>query len=319
MPSGRRVTVGIDIGGTKLLAVRVEPDGTVVADGRQASPKNGGDLVREVVAAALRLAGDDSGPPAAVGVGVPGLVDNTDTVRFAPNLHGVEGAQLGDALRAELPGTSIWIGNDATAACWAEHARGAGQGHDEMLMVTLGTGIGGGIVSGGSLIEGANRYAGEFGHMVVDPNGPRCPCGKRGCWERYGSGAGLGFLGRELAVAGEAARIVELAGDPESVRGEHVTMAAQEGDGPALEIMDRFGWWVALGLANLANILDPQIIVLGGGLVDAGDVLLEPTRKAFEDLVEASSVRPHVKIVAATLGARAGAVGAGLRAAGGSA
>jgi glucokinase len=305
-----RPSVGIDIGGTKLLAVRVEADGAVVPDTVQASPTSGPDLIDEVLAASDRLC---RGGPGSLGVGVPGLVDPTDTVRFAPNLQGVTGTLLGDRLREALPDVPLWIGNDATAACWAEHQRGAGAGHDDMIMVTLGTGVGGGIVSRGELLEGSNRYAGEFGHMVVDPNGPKCPCGKRGCWERFASGAGLGFLGREMAVAGEAPRVVELAGDAEAVRGEHVTIAAREGDGPATEIMARFAWWVALGLANLTNALDPEVIVLGGGLAVAGDVLLEPTRRAFVELVEAPELREMVRIVPAALGFQAGAVGAALR------
>ena len=307
-----RPSVGIDIGGTKLLAVRVDADGSVVPDTIQASPTSGPDLIDEVLAASDRLSG---GRPGSLGVGVPGLVDPTDTVRFAPNLQGVNGTVLGDRLREALPGVPVWIGNDATAACWAEHQLGAGAGHDDMIMVTLGTGVGGGIVSRGELLEGSNRYAGEFGHMVVDPNGPRCPCGKRGCWERFASGAGLGFIGREMAVAGQAPRVVELAGDAEAVRGEHVTVAAREGDGPAIEIMARFGWWVALGLANLTNALDPDVIVLGGGLVVAGDVLLEPIRRAFVELVEAPELRQTIRIVPAALGFQAGAVGAALRSA----
>jgi glucokinase len=304
-------SVGVDIGGTKLLAVRVDEDGNVETDTVQASPKSGPELVQEVLAASERLC---EGWPASLGVGVPGLVDSSDAVRFAPNLQGVVGTSLGDDLRQALPGVPVWIGNDATAACWAEHELGAGAGYAEMIMVTLGTGIGGGIVSRGDLLEGANRFAGEFGHMVVDPNGPRCPCGKRGCWERFASGPGLGSLGRELAIAGAASRLVELAGgDPEAVRGEHVTVAAGEGDGPAKEIMARFAWWVALGLSNLANALDPEVIVVGGGMAEAGDVLMEPTRKAFAGLVEAPELRPGVRIVAAALGAQAGAVGAALR------
>jgi glucokinase len=305
-----RPSVGIDIGGTKLLAVRVDPDGSVVPDTVQASPTSGPELIQEVLAAAERLC---AGRPGSLGVGVPGLVDPSDIVRFAPNLQGVTGTSLGDRLREALPGAPVWIGNDATAACWAEHQVGAGAGHAEMIMVTLGTGVGGGIVSRGELLEGSNRYAGEFGHMVVDPNGPKCPCGKRGCWERFASGAGLGFLGREMAVAGEAPRVAELAGDPDAVRGEHVTTAAREGDGPATEIMARFAWWVALGLANLTNALDPEVIVLGGGLAAAGDVLLEPTRRAFVELVEAPELRQMVRIVPAALGFRAGAIGAALR------
>jgi len=306
-------SVGVDIGGTKLLAVRVDVDGTVETDIAQASPKTGPELIDEVLAASERLCGRR---PASLGVGVPGLVDSFDTVRFAPNLQGVNGTSLGDTLREALPGVPVWIGNDATAACWAEHEQGAGAGYADMIMVTLGTGIGGGIVSGGDLLEGSNRYAGEFGHMVVDPNGPRCPCGKRGCWERFASGPGLGYLGRKLAIAGEASRLVELAGgDAEAVRGEHVTVAATEGDGPAIEIMARFAWWVALGLANLANALDPEVFVVGGGLAEAGEVLMEPTRRAFADLVEAPELRPRVRIVAASLGSQAGAVGAALRSA----
>jgi glucokinase len=307
--------VGVDVGGTKLLAVRLDPDGGVTADHFQASPTDGPGVVEEVAAAARRLS--DDAVAGAVGVGVPGLVDGTGLVRFAPNLPGLAGTPLIEALCDALPGWTVWVGNDATAACWAECDRGAARGRDEVLMVTLGTGIGGGMVSGGRLVEGANRFAGEFGHMVVDPHGPRCPCGKRGCWERFASGSGLGALGREMAIAGEAPRLVALAGgDPEVVRGEHVTAAAAEGDASALEIMSRFGWWVALGLANLANALDPGLIVVGGGLITAGDVLIEPTRRAFAELVEAPLAREPLRIEPALLGSRAGAIGAGLLAAG---
>lgn len=303
--------VGVDVGGTKLLAVRLDPDGTVVPDLAIAVPLHGAGVVEEVAAAAHRLAGP--GGPGAIGVGVPGLVDGSGTVCFAPNLHGLEGTPVIEALGAALPGWRVWVGNDATAAGWGEHDRGAARNADDVLVLTLGTGIGGAIISGGRLVEGRNRYAGEFGHMVVDPHGPRCPCGKRGCWERFASGSGLGSLARETAIAGEAPRLVALAGgDPEAVRGEHVTAAAAEGDGPALEIMDRFGWWVAVGLANLANALDPGLIVLGGGLISAGDVLIEPTRRAFATLVEAPFARALVDIRPAMLGSQAGAIGAGL-------
>jgi glucokinase len=182
-----------------------------------------------------------------------------------------------------------------------------------MLLVALGTGIGGGIISGGRLLEGRNRYAGEFGHMVVDPHGPHCPCGKRGCWERFASGSALAARGREMVLAGGAPRLLALAGgDPEAVRGEHVTLAAAEGDGPAVGIMARFAWWVALGLANLANALDPEVIVVAGGVLGASDVLIEPTRRAFEQLVEGPSLRPSLRIEPAFMGSRAGAIGAGL-------
>jgi glucokinase len=317
MPASRPAgpVVGVDVGGTKLLAVRLDRDGEVTADPVQkASPRDGPGVVEEVAASVRRLAG--AGAPGAVGIGVPGLVDTTGTVRFAPNLPGLGGTPLAKEVAAALPGWSVWVGNDATAACWGEFGRGAAQGADEVLMVTLGTGIGGGLISRGELIEGSNRYAGEFGHMVVDPHGPPCPCGKRGCWERFASGSGLARLGREMAIAGEGPRLVALAGgDPEMVRGEHVTRAAAERDPFALEIMKKFGWWVALGLANLANALDPEVIVVGGGLITAGDVLIGPIRRAFADLVEAPSARPLLRIEPAQLGAAAGAIGAGLLAA----
>lgn len=307
--------IGVDIGGTKLLALSVAADGRVRQQPVHVpAPRTPEELVSAVLGAARQLSGP--GGPTSIGVGVPGLVDRTDTLLFAPNLQGAAGAAIGDALRDGAPGATVWVGNDATAAGWGEYRAGAGAGSTDMLMVTLGTGIGGGIVLGGRLVEGAHRFAGEFGHMVVDPNGPQCPCGKRGCWERYASGAGLGVLARELAMAGGAPELAELAGgDPEDVKGEHVTAAAGSGDPAAVEIMRRFGWWVALGLANLANIFDPEVIVVGGGLVDAGEVLMAPIRAAFAGLVEAGDLRPTAEIVPARLGPEAGAVGAGLLAA----
>ncbi len=158
------------------------------------------------------------------------------------------------------------VTNDATCAALAEWRFGAGRGVDDMVMVTLGTGIGGGVVAGGRLIVGANGFAGEFGHMVVDPDGPPCPCGRRGCWERYASGSGLAQLARAAAVGGRLRRVVEVAGgDAGMVRGEHVQAAAREGDPGAVAVVDEFARWVALGLVNLTNALDPARFVLGGG------------------------------------------------------
>lgn len=310
------VAIGVDIGGTKLMAVRLTESGEVAGEPLMvAAPRTAAELVSGVLESSRELgAGRDA---TSIGVGVPGLVDADNALLFAPNLHGAEGARIGSALQAGAPSARVWVGNDATAAGWAEHQVGAGVGSTDMLMVTLGTGIGGGIVSEGRLNEGAHRFAGEFGHMVVDPNGPQCPCGKRGCWERYASGAGLGVLARELAMAGAAPEPTERAGgDPEDVKGEHVTAAAASGDPAALQIMARFGEWVALGLANLANLFDPEVIVVGGGLVEAGDVLLDPVRAAFGDQIEAGGRRSIPRILAARLGSRAGAVGAGLLAAG---
>jgi glucokinase len=182
-----------------------------------------------------------------------------------------------------------------------------------MVLVTLGTGIGGGIVAGGELQHGAAGFAGEPGHMVVDPHGPPCPCGRRGCWERYASGSGLGRLARDAAYAGQAEVVLALAGgDPEDVRGEHVTTAAADGDAEAIAVLRDFAWWVALGVSNLENLLDPEVVVIGGGLAEAGELLLGPTRDAYATLVLGYEYRPPVRIVGAELGAEAGAIGAGL-------
>ena len=312
--TGAGPVIGVDIGGTKVLAVRLGPAGELEAEVKVATPARGDEVVERISAVVESLAGGRR--PAAVGVGVPGLVDVAGVLRFSPHLPGLVGIPLAALLATAAPGAGVWVGNDATGAGWAEHSIGSGRGHDDQLMVTLGTGIGGGLIAGGRLSEGVHRYAGELGHMVVDPHGPLCPCGKRGCWERFASGSGLGQLGREAAMAGQADGLVRLAGgDAEAVRGEHVTAAAGRGDAEAVAIMARFGWWLALGLANLTNVLDPGVIVIGGGVIDAGEVLLGPVRGAFTDLVEAGSTRPEVAILPAALGSRAGAIGAGMLAA----
>ena len=183
-------------------------------------------------------------------------------------------------------------------------------------MVTLGTGIGGGIVAAGRLVVGANGFTGELGHMVVDPNGPPCPCGRRGCWERFASGSGLAQLARTAAVGGRLRRVVEVAGgDPVLVRGEHVQAAAREGDLGALDVIDEFARWVALGLVNLTNALDPAAFVLGGGLAEGAELYLAPIERWFRALLYAHELRPHPALAFAELGERAGAIGAAMFAA----
>ena len=307
-------TIGVDIGGSKCLGVVLDDERRVVAEHRVPTPRTGPALV-EVIGDVIRvLSPRVSGGPRGVGVGAPGLVDDDGTLRFSPNLPGVVDVPLGRLLREGLAaGTRLFVDNDANCAAWAEAQHGAAVGTGQVLMVTIGTGIGGGLIAGGRLQRGRHGFAGEIGHMVVDPDGPLCPCGQRGCWERYASGSGLGWMGREAAQAGLAARVADLAGgDPENVRGEHVTVAAAEGDREAVAVMTRFAWWVALGLANLANILDPELIVLGGGMVEAGGALLDPVRDAFFSLLEGAAHRPPIGVVPAVLGERAGAIGAAL-------
>jgi glucokinase len=207
----------------------------------------------------------------------------------------------------------VHVDNDATCAATSEWLFGAGRGATDMVLVTLGTGIGGGLVAGGKLQRGKHGFAGEYGHIVVDPDGPPCPCGRRGCWERYASGSGLARLAREAAVGRRVNRVLDLAGgDPESVRGEMVMQAAREGDADALKVIDLFGRWVALGLVNLTNVLDPEMFVLGGGLAAGSDLYLEPIKSWFHELIYQPELRPMPEVAFAHWNERAGAVGAAL-------
>jgi glucokinase len=302
-----RVGVGVDVGGTKLLAVAVDADGTVVDELKVATPP-GAEGVVDAVADIAEAWGDHL----PVGLGIAGLVDRDGVLRVSPNLPTISSFPFRARL-AERLGVAVTVDNDATVATWGELRAGAARGATDAVFVGLGTGIGGGVVSGGVLQRGASGFAGEAGHMVVDPHGPLCPCGRRGCWERFASGSGLGRLAREAAQAGQAPRLVELAGgDAELVRGEHVADAAAEGDATALDVLWEFAWWVAVGVANLVNVLDPEVVVIGGGLAEMGDVLLEPVRTRYRELVLAPEHRPEVPIVAARLGEHAGAIGAAL-------
>lgn len=303
--------IGVDVGGTKVLGVGLDDSGAVVAEHRVPTP-GGADAVVAAIAEVAEVISGDLGGATGLGCGVPGMVDRDGVLRFAPNLPGVVDLDIKAGVEAAT-GLSVQVENDATAAAWGETQAGAARGRSTVVLVTLGTGIGGGIVLDGRLYRGANGFAGEIGHIVVDPHGPPCPCGQRGCWERFASGSGLGRIARDEAQGGRARRILDLAGgDPDNVRGEHVTQAAREDDDDGLRIMAQFGWWVALGLAGLANTFDPELFVLGGGLVEAAGLLLDPTRRAFGSLVEGASHRPDIPILAAALGERAGAIGAGL-------
>jgi len=311
------VTYGVDIGGTKVLGVALGPDHDVVAEARVPTPRGKREIVGSHVAEAVaqvvveldRALGTAGATP--VGVGAPGMVDRQGRLCFAPNLPQAHGVDWTELIGDRLPGRAVLIENDANFAVLAEHRLGAARGYRNVVMVTLGTGIGGGIVLDGRVQVGSAGFAGEIGHMVVDPAGPACPCGRRGCWERFASGAGLGVFAREAALAGNLGEVVRMAGgDPESVRGEDVSAAAAGGDPAARRVIEQVGWWIGFGLANLACVLDPECFVLGGGVVQAGDLLVDAARATFTELVEGGDRRPGAVIVPAAFGERAGAVGA---------
>jgi glucokinase len=300
------LAAGVDVGGTKCLGV-VLADGEVVREVRAATPTGADAVVATVVAVAAELQPYDR-----LGVGVPGLVTRRGVLRAAPNLPGVFELDVQSQLEHRLDHPVI-VENDATGAMLAEWRLGAARSARDAALVTLGTGIGAGFVVDGRLLLGANGFAGEPGHMVVDPNGPVCVCGQRGCWERYASGSGLAALAEQAVADG---RLTAAAGgspdEPESVRGEHVEAAARRGDEGALAVLDRFAWWIALGLVNLTNLLDPEIIVIGGGVTGSLDLVLPSVDRHLRQLLYAAAHRPVPHLASAALGERAGAIGAAL-------
>ena len=300
--------IGLDIGGTKILGVRAARDGTVLDRVEAATPaEDQAATLEAMVVAARRLMTLDV---LAVGVGAAGMVDVANGIlRFAPNLAWRDLA-IAEHMQEAL-GVPCQLDNDANVAAYGEFRFGAGRGYRHLLLVAVGTGIGGGIIIDGRLFRGANGYAAEIGHVVVDPLGPPCGCGNLGCWEQVASGATIGRLGRETARAQPSSAMVALAGgDLDAVTGPLVTRAALDGDPAAIGVLGSVGVRLGIGIAGLVNVLDPQVVVVGGGAVAAGELLLEPARVAFHDAVEGSSRRPKVPIVAAQLGNDAGAVGA---------
>jgi glucokinase len=300
--------VGIDVGGTKINAFRVARDGEVLERRSVATPADDEEATLTAMIDLARATVTDD--VLAIGVGAAGMVDAADGVlRFAPNLAWRElpiAARMREAL-----GLPCQLDNDANLAAYGEYRFGAGRGFRHMLLVAVGTGIGGGIISDGRLFRGANGFAAEIGHFVVEPGGPLCGCGNRGCWEQVAAGRAIDRLGREAAREHERSILRLLAeGDPEKVTGALVTEAARQGDEPALRVLSEVGRRLGEGIGGLVNILDPQIVVVGGGAILAGDLLLDPARAAFLDAVQAPEHRPRVPIVAAQLGNDAGAVGA---------
>ena len=279
-------SIGIDVGGTKCHGVCVDLNGEVLVEVRYPTPPVA-DLVPLLAAMFHELGGTTS-----LGIGVPGLITPEGVVKASPNMPGAFNVPVGPQLRGQL-GISVHVENDATMAAFGEWKAGAARGAENAVMVTLGTGIGGGIVMSGKLQRGANGFAGEIGHMVVQRDGDECVCGRRGCWERYASGSALKMLSGGSS-------------------GEEVFAAAAAGDAKALEVVDTYAQWIAVGLASLTNICDPEIIVLGGGVVDSVGVVMDAVRTSFIDALYSAQWRAHPQLVTAELGARAGAIGSAL-------
>ena len=300
-------TVGLDIGGTKVLGVLLDHEGNVLRELRRLSPHAGVDAL---VGTATAIVEELALPASPVGVGAAGLVNHDGKVLYSPNLPTIREAPLQDALAAATRHPLV-VDNDANVAARGEIAYGAARGVRHALLVTLGTGIGGGMLLDGELYRGAHGFGAEIGHITVERGGPLCACGELGHWEAIASGSALGRMARELIERGGGARILAAAnGDVDEVTGVHVDTAARAGDGDARALLEEYADNVALGLAALANVLDPEIIVIAGGLVELGLLLFDPLDVAFVQHIEGGKYRPKTPIVPAELGERAGAVGA---------
>jgi glucokinase len=305
------LAIGFDIGGTKVAAGVVDESGQVLAEARRRTPSRDPahivDVVVEIVNQ-LRTEFDVS----AVGIGAAGFVDvERAVVLFAANLAWRDTPIRADiSSRLDLP---VVVENDANAAAWGEFRFGAGGDEPDVIVMTIGTGIGAGIIINGQLHRGRFGIAGEPGHMRVVPGGRLCGCGNRGCLEQYCSGTALVRAAREVAQErpGDAARLLDLAkGDIANIDGPVVTKAAQEGDPAAVDCFDEIGRWLGQGLADLAALLDPGRFVIGGGVAEAGDLLLEAGRESYSAVLTGRGYRPLASVVPAQLGAQAGLIGA---------
>ena len=306
-------TVGIDIGGTKVMAGVVDADGTVLERVRTETPdKSKSPKVVEDTIAELVLDLSDRHDVHAVGIGAAGWVDaDRNRVLFAPHLSW-RNEPLRDRLAGRLA-VPVLVDNDANSAAWAEWRFGAGRGEDNLVMITLGTGIGGAILEDGQVKRGKYGVAGEFGHMQVVPGGHRCPCGNRGCWEQYSSGNALVREARELAAADSpvAQHILDRVGHQiGDITGPLISELARAGDPMCVELLEDVGRWLGVGIANLAAALDPARFVIGGGVSEADELLIAPAREAFRRQLTGRGYRPEATVVRAELGTDAGMVGA---------
>jgi len=305
------LSIGVDIGGTKIAAGVVDEGGRIIAATTRITPATDPELIEAAVGDAvteLRTAHEVVG----VGVGAAGFVSSDRrTIRFAANLAWRE-HPFADAIE-RLTGLPVIVENDANAAGWAEYRFGAATAARHMLMATVGTGLGGAIVLDGQLIRGSGGFAGEVAHMTAVPEGQWCGCGRKGCLEQYTSGTALVRNAHFRALAGDPLMdpLVRAAGgDREDIDGPLITRLAQEGDPGSVELIAEIGRWLGEGMASIASLLDPEVIVVGGGVAAAGDLLLDPARESYAKHLTAREHRELAPFVVASMGNEAGIVGA---------
>jgi glucokinase len=299
--------IGVDVGGTKIAAAVVTPEGKILNEVRyptQAVPPN---RLMETIAEAIREV-KDGFEVGGVCLAVPGLILAAENkVIFSPNLHEIEDIPL-DKEMGSRTGLSVTVENDANAAAWGEFRYGAGKDVDHQIFITLGTGVGGGVITHGLLLRGAQGAGGELGHVTINATGPRCGCGNHGCLEALASGTAIRRRAREIASEQPQSALGRLAIERE-VLGEDVTRLAQEGDGAAITVLEETGVWLGIGIAGFVNIFNPEVIAVGGGASRAGELILGPARKEVW-LRARSPSRDLVEIKEATLGPESGVLGA---------
>jgi glucokinase len=296
--------VGVDVGGTKIAAGVVSPEGKLLNEVRYPTENVREPLLSTIAGAIMEVQRDYL--IGGVCLAAPGFIlASENKILSAANLEAIEGIPLKEEL-GRRTGLRVTVENDANAAAWSEFRFGAGQDVDNLVFVTLGTGVGGGIISHGVLLRGARGMGGELGHMTIQPDGPRCGCGNRGCLEALASGKAIGRRAREVASEQPDSALGRLARAP---LGEDVLDLARKGDAAALEVLWEAGTWLGIGLATFVNVFDPEVIAMGGGVSEAGDLVLEPARRELR-LRSCSPARDLVEIRGATLGAKSGMLGA---------
>ncbi|WP_084130535.1 ROK family glucokinase [Demequina sp. NBRC 110055] len=306
--------IGVDIGGTKIAVGVVDEQGRIVAKTRRKTqPEDAASIDAAIADAVAELAADHEFE--AIGLAAAGFVSaDRERVLFAPNIAWRE-YPLAEKVTAAIgrDDVRVVVENDGNAAGWAEFAFGPAREASSMIMLTIGTGLGAAIISDGQLIRGSAGFAAELGHVRVQPGGHPCGCGLKGCWEQYASGSALVREARRAARerSVRAAGLLRLAGgDPENITGPLVTQIAEEGDDLGIELLTDLGRWIGAGAASLAAVLDPEMYVVGGGVIAAGDLILEPARESYLKHLPAAGHRPVAPIVAASMGNDAGIVGA---------
>jgi glucokinase len=303
--------IGIDIGGTKVLGGVVTGSGEILATARRDTPREGGRALTEAIAkVATELV--QQYPVDSIGVSAAGFISSDrQTMLATPNISNWNGVNLVAEL-TEILNKKIVLENDANAAAWGEFKFGAGRGRSDLMMLTLGTGVGGGLILGGSVFRGAFGIGAELGHIRIVPEGQLCGCGIRGCLEQYASGSALMRHAREAIDASPllAHNLLDRGdGTIEGLRGSDITEAARDGDPVAIAAFNTMATYLGAGIASLCAVIDPSCVVLGGGVIDAGELFLGPTRDAALRLIPFSGKHPYPEIVAAELGNHAGLVG----------